>query len=84
MCASGRGVGLTGGALRCPGPCCCVKRRTSHPRHEQEGRSRRADLLRWRTRLLAEAMLAFSADAARAVPRACPSTRGIWSQAMSV
>ena len=74
-CARGRGVGLTSGALRRPSLCSFVKKRSSHQRHEQVGRSRRADLLRCRTRLLAEAMLAFSTDAARAVPRACPSTR---------
>ena len=57
-------VGSTRGALCRTCPCSFVEKRSSHQRHKQEGRSRRADLLRCRIRLLAEAMLAFSADAA--------------------
>ena len=83
-CARGRGVGLTSGALRPLCPSSFVGKRTSHQRHEQEGCSRRADLLRCRIRRLAKAMLAFSADAARAVPRACPTTRGNLSTLPSV
>ena len=79
-----RGVGSTSGALRRPCHFYFVEKRTSHLRRKQEGHNRRADLLRWRIRLLAEAMLAFSADAARAVPRACPSTRRNWSATPSV
>ena len=76
VCASGHGVGSTGGALRRPCRCSFSEERASQQHHEQRGSSRRADPWRCRARLPAGAMLAFLADAARAVPRAQRLTRG--------